>query len=392
MMRRSILRFVDWIILSCSRLGVHVPAAQQRAGETVASKSRRRSLSMYFFDVNSCLYLRNVIHAALTLLLISNVSCWLRFFGPNISPFALPIFQCSCHRFLCIFLCQNSCCFHCWEFSSCQGESWVQLSLSLLWIHTSCSESVLWMLQTTPRRQRIASSSSTRVLDRSRKFPFLFLPSLKNFFFLCILQHRVEQQAGHRITLFGTFLDIENFTLRLSVLTPCALCKFFKKQTYPWSTLQDRSASQIEFWEMESNRLHEVHRRCPHFDSPLLAFLLQHSVRRKMIRCLVSFSESRLIFCLILVEHWVQSSIQYCREQLVHRWQWANWAVIAYILDVTFLVDHFYFHFLPFFRCGIVPFYDLIEDLSHHFFRLIVEKSLMSSARMFHFRLETCQL
>ena len=49
-------------------------------------------------------------------------------------------------------------------------------------------------------------------------------------------------------------------------------------------------------------RLHEVHRRGPHFDSPLLAFLFQHSVCRKMIRCLVSFSEARLIFCLILVK------------------------------------------------------------------------------------------
>ena len=42
----------------------------------MASKSRRRSLSMYFFDVNSCLYLWNVAQAALILLLISRVSCW----------------------------------------------------------------------------------------------------------------------------------------------------------------------------------------------------------------------------------------------------------------------------------------------------------------------------
>ena len=31
---------------------------------------------MYFFDVNSCLYLWNVAHANLILLLISSVSCW----------------------------------------------------------------------------------------------------------------------------------------------------------------------------------------------------------------------------------------------------------------------------------------------------------------------------
>ena len=31
---------------------------------------------MYFFDVNSSLYLWNVVQAALILLLISSVSCW----------------------------------------------------------------------------------------------------------------------------------------------------------------------------------------------------------------------------------------------------------------------------------------------------------------------------
>ena len=44
-------------------------------------------------------------------------------------------------------------------------------------------------------------------------------------------------------------------------------------------------------------------------------------------------------------------------------------------------MDHFYFHFLPFFRCEVVSFYDLVEDLSHHFSRLFAQ-SLMSSARI----------
>ena len=45
---------------------------------------------MYFFDVNSCLYFRNVVHAALILLLISSVSCCRkRFSDPNIHAFAL---------------------------------------------------------------------------------------------------------------------------------------------------------------------------------------------------------------------------------------------------------------------------------------------------------------
>ena len=39
-------------------------------------------------------------------------------------------------------------------------------------------------------------------------------------------------------------------------------------------------------------RLHEVDCRGPHFDSTLVAFLVNHSVRRKMICCLVRASES----------------------------------------------------------------------------------------------------
>ena len=62
--------------LSRSLFGAHVPAAQQIVGKTVASKSRRRCLSMYFVDVNSCLYLWKVAQAALIRLLISIVSCW----------------------------------------------------------------------------------------------------------------------------------------------------------------------------------------------------------------------------------------------------------------------------------------------------------------------------
>ena len=50
--------------------------------------------------------------------------------------------------------------------------------------------------------------------------------------------------------------------------------------------------------------LHEVDCPCPHFDSPLVAFLVNHSERRKRICCLVKASETRLIFRLYLVESW----------------------------------------------------------------------------------------
>ena len=55
----------------------------------------------------------------------------------------------------------------------------------------------------------------------------------------------------------------------------------------------------------EVERLREVNCRCPHFDSPLVKFLLNQSVRRKVVCCLVGFSEAALIFRLFLVERWV---------------------------------------------------------------------------------------
>ena len=66
----------------------------------------------------------------------------------------------------------------------------------------------------------------------------------------------------------------------------------------------------------------------PHFDSPFVAFLIHHSVRRKMVRCL---------FCLGLVKSLVQLAVQYCREQFVQRWQGAYRAVVSNTVHVSFL-------------------------------------------------------
>ena len=49
-------------------------------------------------------------------------------------------------------------------------------------------------------------------------------------------------------------------------------------------------------------RLHEVDCCSPHFDSPLVASLVNHLVRRLMVCCLVGASEPRLIFSLELVK------------------------------------------------------------------------------------------
>ena len=43
-----------------------------------------------------------------------------------------------------------------------------------------------------------------------------------------------------------------------------------------------------------------------------------------MVCCLVRVSESRLIFRLYLVESWIQSAVQSCREHFVQRWQRAD--------------------------------------------------------------------
>ena len=119
-------------------------------------------------------------------------------------------------------------------------------------------------------------------------------------------------------------------------------------------------------------RLHEVDCRSPHCDSPLVAFLVNHSVRRKMTCCLVIASGSRLIFRLFLVETWIQSSVQNRREQFVYRWQRTDRAVVSNIFHVSLFVHHFYSHFLPCLWRELVMPYDFVEDLSHHFSRLIV--------------------
>ena len=54
----------------------------------------------------------------------------------------------------------------------------------------------------------------------------------------------------------------------------------------------------------------DVNCRCPHFDSLLVAFLLNHSVRRKVVCYVVRFSEASLIFSLFLVERWEKSSVE----------------------------------------------------------------------------------
>ena len=82
--------------------------------------------------------------------------------------------------------------------------------------------------------------------------------------------------------------------------------------------------------------IREINCRCPHLDSPLMSFLLNHSVSRKMICCLVWASESSLIFSMFLVESWMQSTVRNRREQFVQHKQWAYRTVVTNIFHVPF--------------------------------------------------------
>ena len=83
-------------------------------------------------------------------------------------------------------------------------------------------------------------------------------------------------------------------------------------------------------------RLHEVHCSNPHFDSPLMASLFNHSVRRQMIHRLMCTSEPCLINYLDLIKSGVKSPVQFCRKQFVQRKQRADRAIVFTIFIVTY--------------------------------------------------------
>ena len=64
--------------------------------------------------------------------------------------------------------------------------------------------------------------------------------------------------------------------------------------------------------------------------------------------------------------------MQYCPEQFLQRRQRADRAVVFNFFYVSFFVYHFYPHFLPCIWCELVLLYDFVEDLSHHFSRLVI--------------------
>ena len=117
---------------------------------------------------------------------------------------------------------------------------------------------------------------------------------------------------------------------------------------YPFSIPQDSRASQIYLCVMESNAF-IVNCSNPHFDSPPMAFLVNHSVCRQMIRCLVRASEPCLISSMELVKSGLKSAFHCWREQFVQRRQRADRAIVSNIFNITNFVCHCFSYFFP---CG----------------------------------------
>ena len=89
-------------------------------------------------------------------------------------------------------------------------------------------------------------------------------------------------------------------------------------------------------------RLHEVLRRNPHFDTPLMAFLFNHPVRRYVIWRLVRTPEPSLIFGLNLPKPGIKSVIQDGRKKFVQRWQNTTGRQSPTSSSFLFFVDNFY--------------------------------------------------
>ena len=85
----------------------------------------------------------------------------------------------------------------------------------------------------------------------------------------------------------------------------------------------------------------------PHFDTPLLASLFNHSVCCQVVQRLVRKTENSLILWLFTVKPGKKSVVQDGREQFVQRWQNTDWAIVSDNFFVPFFVDNFYAYSTP---------------------------------------------
>ena len=270
-----------------------------------------------------------------------------------------------------MLVCPTWWCSGCWESSSCVGESWVPLSQLLSWIHTSFSVSVLWKVRTASRRRQISSSWSSHDHGRSGKSLNLFCKHCISSFIVywrTVLNNRLDI-GSPCLDLFG----YRNFcSLRLSVPKPSGLCISSSRS---WCC----SGRRCKIWG-PPKLIGERWNRMLSWSRPSLStfWFPTHGISVLSYCMLQCGLLSGRIF-------WIQPDLQliYCQalgtflitdlsEQFAQREQWANRAVVAHIFHVSFLVNHFFRHFLQVLKCEIVSLYDLVEELSHHVSRLVV--------------------
>ena len=120
--------------------------------------------------------------------------------------------------------------------------------------------------------------------------------------------------------------------------------------------------------------LHEIHRRDPHFDTPLLALVLGDLQSRQVVKRLEWSPEPTLVFWLHTIEFRAQPMAQKRRTELVRRWQSAYWHGVSCLFHTSRFVNHFYANSSPSRWCAILVFQYLIENLSRHFFRLFTTR------------------
>ena len=118
------------------------------------------------------------------------------------------------------------------------------------------------------------------VVVRSGKFPSPFFFCQRCISpFKKLLKHCVEQQAGHRISLLRSFLEVKNVALFVCLYRSLLVSVNFPQEA-------DVLVIDVARFKCIPNRfvrdgvesLHEVDRRCPHIDSPLMAFLFNRQI------------------------------------------------------------------------------------------------------------------
>ena len=173
----------------------------------MASKRCKRCLSIQFFDVSSCLYLWKVAHAALILLLISNVSCWWNetlwpkyftlSFYVNISMLNSPTLMSFCVRIHGALIAENLL------------LVWVDPESHFLGCFLEFIHHVPQLFFGGCEQHHVVGKSQVReavsvLVAQVNSHSFFLLPSLY-FVLLWVLKYHVELQAGHQISLLGSF-------------------------------------------------------------------------------------------------------------------------------------------------------------------------------------------